>query len=69
MKSKLSLNRKIFKAYQLKGNFNDLLQRLETHIDESINEPAKLSEIIKNVPGGSLVTYLNTNPTSVETSL
>lgn len=63
------MNQKIFKAYQLKGNFNDLLQRLESSIDENINDPAKLSEIMKNVPGGSLVTFLNTNPTSVATSL
>jgi len=63
------LNQKRFKAYQLKGNFNNLLQRIETSIDENINEPAKLSEILKNIPGGSLVTFLNTDPASVATSL
>lgn len=62
------MNTKLHKAYQVKGNFNDLLTDIETQIDKSINEPSKLSEIVKNVPGGSLVNYLTTSPSSIPIS-
>lgn len=54
----MNLNNKIFNAYQKHGNINDLLVRLETNIDENINNLNKLSEILKNIPGGSLVQIL-----------
>lgn len=68
MSSKLNLNNKIFNAYQSNGNVNDLIVRLETSIDELINEPSKLSEFIKNVPGGNLVNILNTDSSFLPTS-
>lgn len=59
MGNKLNMNNKIFNAYQSNGNINDLLARLETSIDENINDINKLSKVIKNVPGGNLVNVLN----------
>jgi len=59
MSNKLNLNNKIFNAYQSNGNINDLLVRIETDIDEKLNDTNKLSEFIKNVPGGNLVNILN----------
>ena len=59
MSNKLNLNTKIFNAYQSNGNVNDLIVRLETDIDEKLNDTNKLSEFIKNVPGGNLVNILN----------
>ncbi|KAL4132665.1 hypothetical protein QTP88_009784 [Uroleucon formosanum] len=59
MSNKLNLNNKIFNAYQSNGNVNDLLVRLETDIDEKLNDKNKLSEFIRNVPGGNLVNILN----------
>jgi len=59
MSNKLNLNTKIFNAYQSNGNINDLIVRLETDIDEKLNDTNKLSEFIKNVPGGNLVNILN----------
>ncbi|CAH1737969.1 unnamed protein product [Aphis gossypii] len=59
MGNKLNMNNKIFNAYQSNGNINDLLARLETSIDENINDIIKLSKVIKNVPGGNLVNVLN----------
>jgi len=59
MGNKLNMNNKIFNAYQSNGNINDLLTRLETSIDENINDVNKLSQVIKNVPGGNLVNVLN----------
>ncbi|XP_025193243.1 leucine-rich PPR motif-containing protein, mitochondrial [Melanaphis sacchari] len=59
MSNKLNLNSKIFNAYQSNGNINDLIARLETDVDENIKDPIKLSELIKNVPGGNLVSILN----------
>lgn len=65
----MNLNTKLYEAYQVKGNFNELLTRIETQIDKSINdEPTKLSEIMKSVPGGSLVNYLTTSPSSIPIS-
>jgi len=62
------MNTKIFSAHQLKGNVNDLLVRLENVIDENINDENKLSEIIQNVPGGSLVNALNADSSIIPTS-
>jgi hypothetical protein len=62
------LNSKIFKAYQSQGNVNDLLVRLETSIDENIDNESKLSDIIKNIPGGSLVSFLNSDNSIIPTS-
>lgn len=59
MSSKLNLHNRIFSAYLSQGNISDLLIRLETSIDENTNDSIKLSEIIKNVPGGTLVNILN----------
>jgi len=59
MSNKLNLNTKIFNAYQSNGNVNDLIVSLETDIDEKLNDSNKLSEFIKNVPGGNLVNILN----------
>jgi len=68
MSNKLNLNTKIFKAYQLNGNVNDLIVRLETDIDEKLNDTNKLSEFIKNVPGGNLVNILNKDSSFIPTS-
>jgi len=68
MSSKLNLNNKIFNAYQANGNVNDLLVRLETDIDERLNDTNKLSEFIKNVPGGNLVNILNKDSSFIPTS-
>jgi len=62
------MNSKIFIAHQLKGNINDLLVRLENVIDENINDENKLSEIVQNVPGGSLVNAMNADPSIIPTS-
>lgn len=59
MGSKLNLNNKIFNAYQSQGNINNLIDRLEASINENIDNASKLSEIIKNIPGGTLVNILN----------
>lgn len=63
------MNNKIFNAYQSNGNINDLLARLETSIDENINDTKKLSEVIKNVPGGNLVNVLNHDSSFIPISL
>lgn len=65
---KLNLNSKIYNAYQVQGNVNDLLVRLEANIDKNINDPNKLSEVIKNIPGGSLVNVLKKDPSFLPTS-
>lgn len=67
MNANLNMNKKIFSAYQIKGNVNDLLIKLETSIDENLNDSNKLSEIIKNVPGGSLVSILKKNSSTLPT--
>jgi len=59
MNVKLNLSNKIFNAYQSNGNVNDLIVRLETSIDEKINDASKLSEFMKSIPGGNLVNILN----------
>lgn len=64
----MGLNSKIFKAHQSNGNINDLLVRLETSIDENIDNESKLSEIIKNIPGGNLVNFLNDDNSIIPTS-
>jgi len=68
MSNKLNLNNKIFNAYQANGNVNDLLVRLETDIDERLNDTNKLSEFMKNVPGGNLVNILNNDSSLIPTS-
>jgi len=68
MGNKLNMNNKIFNAYQSNGNINDLLARLETSIDENINDANKLSEVIRNVPGGNLVNVLNHDPSFIPIS-
>lgn len=68
MSGKLNLNNRIFNAYLLHGNVNDLLIRLETNIDENKNDNNKLSEIIKNVSGGTLVNILNKDSSIIPTS-
>lgn len=68
MSNKLNLNTKIFKAYQSNGNVNDLIVRLETDIDEKLNDTNKLSEFIKNVPGGNLVNILHKDSSFIPTS-
>lgn len=68
MTNKLNLNNKIFNAYLVKGNINDLLVRVEASIDENLNDPSKLSEVIRNIPGGSLVNILKKNSSFVSTS-
>lgn len=68
MSNKLNLNNKIFNAYQSNGNVNDLLVRLETDIDEQLKDTNKLSEFIKNVPGGNLVNILNKDSSFIPTS-
>lgn len=68
MSNKLNLNNKIFNAYQTNGNVKDLLVRLETDIDEKLNDANKLSELIKNVPGGNLVNILNKDSSFIPTS-
>lgn len=65
---KLNLNSKIYNAHQVQGNVNDLLVRLEANIDKNINDPNKLSEVIKNIPGGSLVNVLKKDPSFLPTS-
>lgn len=55
------MNSKIFNAYKVQGNVKDLLVRLETNIDENINDSVKLSNVMKNIPGGNLVKLLNTD--------
>lgn len=67
MINKLTLNNKIFKAYQLQGNVNELIARLETNIDESINDPSRLSEIVKNIPGGNLINILQADSSFLPT--
>ncbi|VVC25742.1 Pentatricopeptide repeat,Tetratricopeptide-like helical domain [Cinara cedri] len=62
---KLSLNSKIFKAYQLRGNANDLFVRLENTIDANINDSDKLSKIIKNVPGSGIINILKSDSSFV----
>lgn len=62
MSNKLNLNNKIYNAYISQGNINDLLDRLEASIDENIDDKSKLSDIVKNIPGGSIVGILNKNP-------
>lgn len=62
------MNNKIFNAYQSNGNINDLLARLETSIDENIHDTNKLSEVIKNVPGGNLVNILNHDSSFIQIS-
>lgn len=64
----MGLNSKLYKAYQSQGNINDLLVRLETSIDESINNESQLSDIMKNIPGGNLVNFLNTDNSIIPTS-
>lgn len=68
MSNKLNLNNKIFNAYQSNGNVNDLLVRLETDIDEKLNDKNKLSEFIRNVPGGNLVNILNNDSSFIPMS-
>lgn len=68
MSSKLNLNNKIFNAYQTNGNVKDLIVRLETDIDEKLNDANKLSEFIRNVPGGNLVNILNKDSSFIPTS-
>lgn len=67
MSSKLNLNNKIFNAYQTNGNVKDLIVRLETDIDEKLNDANKLSEFIRNVPGGNLVNILNKDSSFIPT--
>lgn len=67
MINKLTLNNKIFKAYQLQGNVNELIARLETNIDESINDPSRLSEVVKNIPGGNLINILQADSSFLPT--
>lgn len=62
------MNNKIFNAYQSNGNVNDLLVRLETDIDEKLNDTNKLSEFIKYVPGGNLVNILNNDSSFIPMS-
>jgi len=62
------MNSKIFRAYELQGNFNELLVCLETSIDENINDTNKLSEIIQNVPGGIVVSAINADSSLIPTS-
>lgn len=68
MNNKLNMISKIYNAYQLQGNINDLLIRLETTIDENINDTVKLSEIIQNIPGGNLVHILKADSSLISTS-
>lgn len=58
MSSKLNLNNKLYSAYQSHGNINDLIDRLEASINENIDNKDKLSNIVKNIPGGSIVSIL-----------
>lgn len=58
MSSKLNLNNKIYNAYQSQGNINDLIDRLEASINENVDDQNKLSNIVKNIPGGSIVNIL-----------
>lgn len=65
MKQKLTLNNKIVKAYLLRGNAKDLLIRLENSIDANINDANKLSEIMKNISGGSIISILKSDSSLV----
>lgn len=62
MSNRLNLNSKLFKAHQTKGNPSDLLLSIEKTVDENLNDSSKLSEVLKNVPGGALVKMLSAEP-------
>lgn len=64
----MTLNNKIFSAYQMKGNVNELLTLLETRIDENLNNEQELSRILKDVPGGNLVSILRNDSSLLPTS-
>lgn len=68
MSSKLNLNNKIYNAYQSQGNVNDLIDRLEASINENIDDKSKLSKIVKNIPGGSIVNILTKDSSLVPRS-
>lgn len=65
MRQKLALNNKIFKAYLLRGDAKDLLISLENSIDANINDADKLSEIMKNIPGSSIISILRSDSSFV----
>lgn len=68
MSSKLNLNNRIYNAYQSNGTINNLFDQLEASIDQNIDNKSKLSDIVKNIPGGSVVNILTKDSSLVPRS-
>ncbi|XP_050423237.1 leucine-rich PPR motif-containing protein, mitochondrial-like [Adelges cooleyi] len=67
LSSYLSLNQHSWKAHQKSGNIKEMFTSFVQNINENLNDKDKLLEIVRSVPGGSVVEILQKDSTVLPT--